>query len=218
MARPPKMALTEDERKLFDDIGLDQINAMRDVKQLHRLCRYMECVHPRARAPRLPHPPAPRRIRRFVARPLAALTESPAETLVPAPTEIFSPADDHRPPTLPHRRRLSLSPSPSQARGLPPDGGGCEAAHEDARLRPRVSGPRDARRAREGRVVVPRRPRAVDLRAQSLRRGPRARAGAPALGSGRRAHPKRPRGDRRRARPPRQKSLRRKSLLLRRRA
>ena len=50
MARKSRLGLTEDERKRFDDIGLDQINQMSDVKELHRLMQYMECV------PRLPSP------------------------------------------------------------------------------------------------------------------------------------------------------------------
>ena len=44
MARPMTVALTEDERKKFDDIGLDDINAMTDVNQLNKLAKYMECV------------------------------------------------------------------------------------------------------------------------------------------------------------------------------
>ena len=43
MARPTTVALTEDERKKFDDIGLDDINAMTDVCQLNKLAKYMEC-------------------------------------------------------------------------------------------------------------------------------------------------------------------------------
>ena len=39
MARKSRLGLTEDERKRFDDIGLDQINQMSDVKELHRLMR-----------------------------------------------------------------------------------------------------------------------------------------------------------------------------------
>ena len=44
MARPTTVALTEDERKKFDNIGLDDINAMTDVNQLNKLAKYMECV------------------------------------------------------------------------------------------------------------------------------------------------------------------------------
>ena len=44
MARPTTVALTEDERKKFDDIGLDGINAMTDINQLNKLAKYMECV------------------------------------------------------------------------------------------------------------------------------------------------------------------------------
>jgi hypothetical protein len=44
MARPTTVALTEDERKRFDNVGLDDINAMTDFEQLHKLARYMECV------------------------------------------------------------------------------------------------------------------------------------------------------------------------------
>ena len=46
MAWPMTVALTEDERKKFDDIGLDDINAMTDVNQLNKLAKYMECVFP----------------------------------------------------------------------------------------------------------------------------------------------------------------------------
>jgi hypothetical protein len=49
MARPTTVALTEDERKKFDNIGLDDINAMTDVNQLNKLAKYMECVFSPAR-------------------------------------------------------------------------------------------------------------------------------------------------------------------------
>ena len=39
-----RVKLTEDERKKFDDIGLDEINEMTDVNSLRRLMQYMECV------------------------------------------------------------------------------------------------------------------------------------------------------------------------------
>jgi hypothetical protein len=54
MARKSRLGLTEDERKRFDDVGLDQINQMTDVKELHRLMQYMECV------PRRPSRPSSR--------------------------------------------------------------------------------------------------------------------------------------------------------------
>lgn len=39
-----RVRLTEDERRKFDDIGLDEINQMTDVSALNKLRRYMECV------------------------------------------------------------------------------------------------------------------------------------------------------------------------------
>ena len=39
-----RIKLTEDERKKFDDIGLDEINEMTDMNSLRRLMQYMECV------------------------------------------------------------------------------------------------------------------------------------------------------------------------------
>ena len=39
-----RIKLTEDERKKFDDIGLDEINEMTNMNSLKRLMQYMECV------------------------------------------------------------------------------------------------------------------------------------------------------------------------------
>lgn len=38
----PRVRLSDDERKKFDSIGLDDINSMVDVAELHKLHRYME--------------------------------------------------------------------------------------------------------------------------------------------------------------------------------
>ena len=39
-----RVRLTDDERRKFDDVGLDDINAMTDPATLHKLMQYMECV------------------------------------------------------------------------------------------------------------------------------------------------------------------------------
>jgi|TARA_B100001758_G_C17933017_1_gene364405 hypothetical protein len=38
----PRVRLSDDERKKFDSISLDDINSMVDVAELHKLHRYME--------------------------------------------------------------------------------------------------------------------------------------------------------------------------------
>jgi|TARA_B110000977_G_scaffold198372_1_gene283093 hypothetical protein len=42
MANPTTARLTAEERRKFDDVGLDDINAMTDLTQLNKLARYME--------------------------------------------------------------------------------------------------------------------------------------------------------------------------------
>ena len=42
MSAKPRVRLSDDERKKFDSIGLDDINAIVDVAELHKLHRYME--------------------------------------------------------------------------------------------------------------------------------------------------------------------------------
>jgi hypothetical protein len=37
-----RIQLTEDERRKFDDIGLDEINQMTDTPALQKLAHYME--------------------------------------------------------------------------------------------------------------------------------------------------------------------------------
>jgi hypothetical protein len=39
-----RVRLTDDERRKFDDVGLDDINAMTDPATLQKLMQYMECV------------------------------------------------------------------------------------------------------------------------------------------------------------------------------
>ena len=42
MSAKPRVRLSDDERKKFDFIGLDDIDAIVDVAELHKLHRYME--------------------------------------------------------------------------------------------------------------------------------------------------------------------------------
>ena len=42
MSAKPRVRLSDDERKKFDSIDLDDINAIVDVAELHKLHRYME--------------------------------------------------------------------------------------------------------------------------------------------------------------------------------
>ena len=109
-----RVRLTDDERRKFDDVGLDDINAMTDPATLHKLMQYMECVRLRvllARTDRF----------RLVADRRISSVSTPSLTIPPSlppflrpPQRGRVPADRERgeePPDRPGREEAGRGPS-----------------------------------------------------------------------------------------------------------